>query len=152
VRPRGPLDHRAGTRGSRRTPSPSPQHDARNEAPSGTLHALEVDTHAEMQRHWGAIRDYLTALFRHQGIEAIVADELALLPGAEEMAALLAVEQHAKSGAYDLVVVDCAPTGATLRLVTLPEVATRGLRLALRLQRAFAATVTPLARAVLPVP
>jgi len=105
-----------------------------------------------MQRHWGAIRDYLTALFRHQGIEAIVADELALLPGAEEMAALLAVEQHAKSGAYDLVVVDCAPTGATLRLVTLPEVATRGLRLALRLQRAFAATVTPLARAVLPVP
>src|SRR5690606_34314365 len=99
VRPRGPLDHRAGTRGSRRTPSPSPQHDARNEAPSGTLHALEVDTHAEMQRHWGAIRDYLTALFRHQGIEAIVADELALLPGAEEMAALLAVEQHAKCGA-----------------------------------------------------
>jgi arsenite-transporting ATPase len=98
------------------------------------------------------VRGYLTALFRHQGIESIVADELALLPGAEEMAALLAVEEHARSGAYDLVVVDCAPTGATLRLVTLPEVATRGLRVALRLQRAVAAALTPLARTVLPVP
>jgi len=127
---------------------------ATSEAPAapGALFAVEVDARAEMERHWGAIRDYLTALFRHQGIESIVADELALLPGAEEMAALLAVEAHARSGAFDLVVVDCAPTGATLRLVTLPEVATRGLRLALKLQRAFAATVTPLARAVLPVP
>jgi len=127
---------------------------APNEAPqaTGTLHAVEVDARAEMERHWGSIRDYLTALFRHQGIEAVVADELALLPGAEEMAALLAVEQHARSGAFDLIVVDCAPTGATLRLVTLPEVATRGLRVALKLQRAFAATITPLARAVLPVP
>lgn len=116
------------------------------------LAAVEVDPRAEMERHWGSIRDYLTALFRHQGIEAVVADELALLPGAEEMAALLAVERHARSGAYDLIVVDCAPTGATLRLVTLPEVATRGLRVALRIQRAFAAGITPLARAVLPVP
>lgn len=122
---------------------------ARGAAP---LEAVEIDPRAEMERHWGSIRDYLTALFRHQGIEAVVADELALLPGAEEMAALLAVEQHAGSGAYDLIVVDCAPTGATLRLVTLPEVATRGLRVVLRLQRAFAASITPLARAVLPVP
>jgi arsenite-transporting ATPase len=116
------------------------------------LAALEVDARAELERHWGSIRDYLVALFRHQGIEAVVADELALLPGAEEMAALLAVEQAVRSGDFDLVVVDCAPTGSTLRLVTLPEVATRGLRIALKVQRALAAAVTPLARAVLPVP
>jgi arsenite-transporting ATPase len=135
--------------GVRLGPQPSP---IGLEPAAGGLHAVEIDTRAEIERHWGAIREYLTALFRHQGIEAVVADELALLPGAEEMAALLAVEQHARSGDFDLVVVDCAPTGATLRLVTLPEVATRGLRLALKLQRALAATVTPLARAVLPVP
>lgn len=149
----------AGGDAQPRAPRPGRRRSARDAAGAaaqpeggGTLHAVEVDARAEMERHWGAIRDYLTALFRHQGIEAIVADELALLPGAEEMAALLAVEQHARAGAYDLVVVDCAPTGATLRLVTLPEVATRGLRIALRLQRAIAATVTPLARAVLAVP
>jgi arsenite-transporting ATPase len=116
------------------------------------LAALEVDARVEVERHWGSIRDYLTALFRHHGIESVVADELALLPGAEEMAALLAVDAHARSGAWDLVVVDCAPTGATLRLVTLPELATRGLRVALKLQRALASAVTPLARAVVPVP
>jgi arsenite-transporting ATPase len=116
------------------------------------IDALEVDARAEMERHWGSIRSYLGALFRHQGIEPAIADELALLPGVEELAALLAVEAHARSGAYDLVVVDCAPTGATLRLVSLPEIATRGLRIALRMQRALAATVSPLARAVLSIP
>lgn len=123
-----------------------------NLAVAGGFDALEVDARAEMERHWGAIRAYLGALFRHQGIEPTIADELALLPGAEEMAALLAVEAHARAGAYDLVVVDCAPTGATLRLLTLPEIASRGLRIALRMQRALAATVSPLARAVLSVP
>ena len=116
------------------------------------LDAIEVDARAEMERHWGSIRDYLVALFRHQGIEEVVADELALLPGAEEMASLLALEEHAGSGRYELIVVDCAPTGSTLRLVTLPEVASRTLRLVLRVQRALAAVVTPIARALVPVP
>jgi arsenite-transporting ATPase len=116
------------------------------------LHALEVDASAEMERHWGAIREYLERLFRHQGIEAVVAEELALLPGAEETAALLAVEGHARGGRFDLVVVDCAPTGSTLRLVTLPEVATTALRVALRVQRALAAVVSPIARALVSLP
>ena len=63
------------------------------------LDALEVDARAEMARHWGRIRDYLLELFRHQGIEAVVAEELALLPGAEELATLLAVEEHGARGA-----------------------------------------------------
>jgi arsenite-transporting ATPase len=116
------------------------------------LDALEVDARATLDRHWGSIRDYLVSLFRHSGIEGVIADELALLPGAEELAALLAVEDAARSGAYDLCVVDCAPTGSTLRLVTLPEAASRAVRLLLRVQRAAAALVTPLARALVPVP
>ena len=116
------------------------------------LYALEVDARAEMERHWGSVRDYLVSLFRHQGIEGVVAEELALLPGAEEIASLLAVEQHASSGRWDLVVVDCAPTGSTLRLVTLPEVATSTFRLILRLQRALASIVAPVAQAVVHMP
>ena len=116
------------------------------------LWALEVDARATLDPHWGAIRDYLVSLFRHQGIEDVIADELALLPGAEEVAALLAVEEAARSGDYDLCIVDCAPTGSTLRLVTLPEIASRTLRLLLRVQRAVAAVVSPIARAVVPVP
>lgn len=116
------------------------------------LDAIEVDARAVLDRHWGSIRDYLVSLFRHQGIEGVIADELALLPGAEEIAALLSVEEAARSGRYDLCVVDCAPTGSTLRLVTLPEVASSALRILLRLQRAVATLVSPVARMVVPVP
>jgi arsenite-transporting ATPase len=121
-------------------------------AVAANLDAVEVDARAETERHWGSIRDYLAQLFRHQGIEDIVADELALLPGAEELTTLLAVESWAREGGYDLVVVDCAPTGSALRLLTLPEMARAGLRLVLRVQRALASVVTPVAQSVLGVP
>jgi arsenite-transporting ATPase len=116
------------------------------------LDAVEVDARAETERHWGSIREYLAQLFRHQGIEDVVADELALLPGAEELTTLLAVEAWATGGAYDLVVVDCAPTGAALRLLTLPELARAGLHLVLRVQRALASVVTPIAQSLVAVP
>jgi arsenite-transporting ATPase len=116
------------------------------------LHALEVDARLAMERHWGRVRDYLISLFRYQGIEEVVAEELALLPGAEELATLLAVEELVASGDFGLVVVDCAPTGSTLRLVTLPDVADGTLRWLLRLQQALSRVVTPLARNLVPAP
>ena len=54
------------------------------------LDAMEIDARAEISRHYGTIRDYLVELFRYQGIDEVVAEELALFPGAEEVAALLA--------------------------------------------------------------
>jgi arsenite-transporting ATPase len=118
----------------------------------GRLHAAEIDARDAMERHWGAVRDYLVAVFRYQGIEEAVAEELALLPGAEELAALLSVEEQARSGAFDLVVVDCAPTGSTLRLLALPELARSAFRVLLRVQQRLAQVVTPLARSVLAMP
>ena len=116
------------------------------------LDAVEVDARVEMARRWGRIREYLIEILQHQGIEAVVAEELALLPGAEEVTTLLAVEEFAGSGAYDLVVVDCAPTDATLRLVTLPDVAHRALRVLLPLARAVSGVTVPLARALVSMP
>jgi arsenite-transporting ATPase len=116
------------------------------------LDAVEVDARVEIGRHWGRIQEYLVALFRYQGIEEVVAEELALLPGAEELTSLLAVDEYARSGAYDLLIVDCAPTDSTLRLATLPDVAHGAVRIALKLQRAVAAVMTPLADGLLPVP
>ncbi len=116
------------------------------------LSAVELDARAEVERHWGRIREYLVALFRYQGIEGMVAEELALLPGAEEATTLLGADAYLVSGDWDLVVLDCAPTGATLRLVTLPDVAHGALRTLLRLQGALATVVTPVAREVVPVP
>jgi len=120
--------------------------------PEGRLEAIEVDARVETERHWGAIHEYLFRIFRYQGIEDVVAEELALLPGAEELTTLLAVKGWAEAGEYDLVVVDCAPTGSALRLLTLPEVARGTLRFLLRMQRALSAAVTPLARNLVPLP
>ena len=116
------------------------------------LEAVEVDPRAELDRHWGRIRDYLVSLMRHQGIEDVVADELALLPGAEEITTLLAVRALAEDGDYDLVVVDCAPTGSALRLLTAPDMMRSAMRWLLRIQRAIAAVATPLASGLVAVP
>ena len=116
------------------------------------LDAIEIDARVETQRHWGRIRDFLVELLTHQGLEAVVAEELALLPGAEEVTTLLAVEELAAAGRYDLIVVDCAPTDSTLRLVTLPDVAHRALRVLLPLFRAVSGVATPLVRHLVSMP
>ncbi|MEZ4291091.1 MAG: TRC40/GET3/ArsA family transport-energizing ATPase, partial [Myxococcota bacterium] len=114
--------------------------------------ALEVDARHVVDTVWGRVRAYAVDLLRHQGMDEVLAEELALLPGAEELATLVCVESWAQSGDYDLIVVDCAPTGSTLRLVTLPELMHGGLRWLLRLQRAAAHVVEPLARGLVGVP
>ena len=116
------------------------------------LDAVEIDARVETARHWGRIRDFLVATFRHQGIDAVVAEELALLPGAEELATLLAVEEFAATGSWDFAVVDCAPTDSTLRLLTLPDVAQRSLRIVLPLLQALSGVAVPVARHLLRAP
>jgi arsenite-transporting ATPase len=116
------------------------------------LDAVEIDARHVIEEQWGRVRNYLVELLRYQGIDEVVADELALLPGADELATLVCVEEWASSGLYDLILVDCAPTGSTLRLVTLPEVAHSSLRWMLRLQRATAQIVEPIARGLVGAP
>lgn len=116
------------------------------------LDAVEVDARVEVVRYWGRIRDYLIRLFHYQGIDGVVAEELALLPGAEELTTLLAVEELAASGAYDLVVVDCAPSDSTLRLLSLPDVAHRSLRLMLPILRAVVGLAAPVASRIVELP
>ncbi len=116
------------------------------------LWAAEVDARVESARHWGRIQEFLSRTFAHHGIEAAVAEELAMLPGAEELTTLLAVERHAAGGAFDLIVLDCAPTDAALRLVTLPEVARGMLRTALQLVGALSGVAAPIAQRVLAMP
>jgi len=116
------------------------------------LDAMEIDARRVVESQFGRVRTYLVELLRHQGIEEVVAEELALLPGAEELATLVRVEELAAAGDYDFIVVDCAPTGSSLRLITLPEVAHGSLRWLLRLQRAAAHVVEPLARGIVGAP
>jgi arsenite/tail-anchored protein-transporting ATPase len=85
------------------------------------LYAMQVDAQAAFERTWRDVQDYLRAVLQRAGVDELQAEELTVLPGAEEVLALLAVKEQVQSGRYDVVVVDCAPTGETLRLLALPE-------------------------------
>ena len=85
------------------------------------LYAMQVDTQAAFERTWREVQGYLLVLLERAGVDALQAEELTVLPGAEEVLALLEVTRQVTTGPWDLVVVDCAPTGETLRLLALPE-------------------------------
>ncbi|MTD17368.1 TRC40/GET3/ArsA family transport-energizing ATPase [Nakamurella sp. YIM 132087] len=85
------------------------------------LCAAQVDVRGRFEQAWSAVRGYLVGVLAAQGIGEVQADELTVVPGAEEVVALLELKRHLDSGEHDLVVVDCAPTGETLRLLAVPE-------------------------------
>jgi arsenite-transporting ATPase len=87
------------------------------------LWAQEVNALHELENHWDRIHDYLTALFASQGVDDIVAEELASPPGMEEVASLMWIKHHQRAASFDVLVVDCAPTGETLQLLAFPDVA-----------------------------
>ncbi len=75
-----------------------------------------------LERSWGDIREWLLEVLAWAGVEGIEAEELAVVPGLDEVFALADLADHAESGEWDVIVVDCAPTAETLRLLSLPEV------------------------------
>ncbi len=85
------------------------------------FYAVQVDTQVAFERTWRDVQDYLRGVLERAGVDALQAEELTVLPGAEEVLALLELRRQVASGRFDLVVVDCAPTGETLRLLALPE-------------------------------
>jgi arsenite/tail-anchored protein-transporting ATPase len=85
------------------------------------LDALQIDAQTRLERHWRQVRDYLVELLAWGGVGEVQAEELVLLPGLDELFALIDLHQQASSGEYDLIVVDCAPTAETLRLLALPD-------------------------------
>lgn len=85
------------------------------------LHAAHVDTHALLDRSWSQLQGHLRTILAGAGVDELVADELTVLPGVEDLLALGEVRRLAEDGPWDVVVVDCGPTAETLRLLGLPE-------------------------------
>lgn len=86
------------------------------------LKAQQIDTQMQLEKHWGTIREHMMSVFGWGGVDGLEAEEFLVFPGMDELFALLGVNEHARSGLYDVIVVDCAPTAETLRLLSLPEV------------------------------
>ena len=86
------------------------------------LWAQQIDAQERLEDNWREIQDYMIQLMSWSGMDSIQAEELTVIPGIDEIFALIDVKNHVESGSYDVLVVDCAPTAAKLRLLSLPEV------------------------------
>ncbi len=95
-------------------PEPTPVQD--------NLWGQEFDVYYSMKKHWDNMRQMMMTIFKAKGVENVVAEELSVLPGMEEAAAFLWIEKYYREKAYDVLIIDSAPTGETLTLLTLPQV------------------------------
>ena len=86
------------------------------------LWCMEFDVYYSMKKYWGNMREMMKAIFKFQGVKNVVAEELTVLPGMEEGAAFLWLEKFYRENTYDVIVIDSAPTGETLTLLSLPQV------------------------------
>ena len=113
------------------------------------LWAQQVSAQAELELHWSSVQRWLGQVLVERGVERIAAEELTVPPGGDELFALLRLKEHVESGGWDVVVVDCAPTGETLRLLSFPEAARWWLAKLVGRETQLLAAARPLARAFL---
>ena len=96
---------------------PEPKKIAKN------LYAQEIDVFYSVDKYWGKLTGYIQSLFNWMKVDDVLAEEFSIFPGMEEVSCFLWVYSHYKEGDYDVIIVDSAPTGETLRLLSLPDVA-----------------------------
>jgi len=116
------------------------------------LYGQEINAQEEIEEKWGEIKDYLSALFSSQGLDTIEAEEMSLFPGMEELFSLMKIRNYSRTEEYDAVIVDCAPTADTLRLLSAPEITQWYLKHIFPIQRTAAKAVRPVAKKILPIP
>src|SRR5256885_9058466 len=115
------------------------------------LWGQEVQAQREMERNWEAVQEWLGDLLAERGVDRIAAEELTVPPGMDELFSLLQIKRHHEAGEFDAIVVDCAPTGETLRLLSFPDVASWWLEKMIPLERRMMGAARPLARAMLDI-
>src|ERR671916_3545305 len=113
------------------------------------LFAQQVQAQDELERHWSGVQRWLGGVLMERGVDRIAAEELTVPPGGDELFSLLAIKAHHESGDWDAIVVDCAPTGETLRLLSFPDAARWWLDRVLGRENALLAAARPIARAFL---
>ncbi|KRB75998.1 arsenic-transporting ATPase [Nocardioides sp. Root190] len=116
------------------------------------LHLQQVDAQLRFEQSWADIQRYLLSVLDAAGMDPVAAEEMTVIPGAEEVLALLELRQHARSGRWDVIVVDCAPTAETLRLLALPEALGWYIERLLPIQRRLVKALRPVLNRAAGVP
>src|SRR5580700_2172397 len=116
-----------------------------------SLEIQEVNIQHEIRRHWQEINGYVSAVLRTTGVSDVEAEELAILPGMEELSAMMYVNQFRREERYDVIVLDCAPTAESMRFVSMPTTLEWYMKHIFPFQRGLLKAVRPLANRVSPV-
>jgi len=111
----------------------------------------EVNIQKEIKRHWHEISSYVISVLRTTGISDVEAEELAILPGMEELSAMMYVNQFRREQLYDVIVLDCAPTAESMRFVSMPTTLEWYMRHIFPVQRGLLKAVRPIANRVSPI-
>ena len=104
-----------------------------------------------MERHWSGVQEWLGELFMERGLDRISAEELTVPPGMDELFSLLRLQARTNPEEWEVIIVDCAPTGETLRLLSFPDVARWWIEKVFPMERQILAAARPIARSLLDI-
>jgi len=116
------------------------------------LFGQQIDAQQRLEQHWGDIQAFTTEFLSWAGADPVAAEEIMALPGIEEVFSLTDLRRHADDGSFDCIVVDCAPTAETLRLLSLPEIARWYIERIFPLERRVVKVVRPVLERVTSMP
>ena len=112
----------------------------------------ELDIQEEIEKNWGDIHKYLSTLLNTTGLDEILAEELAILPGMEEVSLLLHINRYVRTKKFDVILLDCAPTGESLRFISIPTTLDWYIKKIFKIERTIARYARPLAKRLYDVP
>jgi arsenite/tail-anchored protein-transporting ATPase len=112
----------------------------------------ELDVQEEVTKNWKEIHKYLSLLLNTTGLDEILAEELAILPGMEEVSLLLYLNHYVKGNEFDVIILDCAPTGESIRFISIPTALEWYIKKIFKMERTLAKYVGPLAKRVYDIP
>jgi arsenite/tail-anchored protein-transporting ATPase len=124
----------------------------RTQPVTDNLWAEQIDAQERLEANWRDIQEFVISFLNWAGVDAIEAEELSVIPGLDEIFSLTDVKQHADSGRFDVLVVDCAPTAETLRLLSLPEVMNWYIERIFPVERRVVKTIRPLLSRITSMP
>ena len=119
---------------------------------ASNLWAHESDVYYNVEKYWGTVQRWIASVFAWEGVDEVLAEEMAVLPGMDELSSLLWILEHQRTGNYDAIVVDCAPTAEALRLLTLPEAGRWWLERIFPFGRRISSIAQPIARRLTDLP
>jgi len=112
----------------------------------------ELDIQEEIQRNWKDVYKYIATVFKTTGFDEILAEELAVLPGMEEVSSLLYINRYVQEDDFDVIILDCAPTGESLRFISIPGTLEWYIRKIFKIQRRLVSYMRPVVRRFYDIP